>query len=81
MENTEHLTDQQRKYVQHLAAGMPSRAAAKAAGYADSYARVAAYRLRSKPAVAAALEAIRQKGCEMAAYGLAGGHEGGGGRV
>ncbi len=70
MEDTEHLTDQQRKYVQHLAAGMPSRAAALAAGYSDSYARVAAHRLASKPAVVAALEEIRKKGCEMAAYGL-----------
>jgi Terminase small subunit len=70
MKDPEHLTDQQHKYVQHLAAGMGSRAAARAAGYSDSYAKVAAHRLQKKPAVAAAIEEIRKKGCEMAAYDL-----------
>lgn len=71
MENTEHLTDQQRKYVQHLTAGMPSRAAAKAAGYSDSYAMVAAHRLGKKPTVVAAIARIREEGMKMACYDLA----------
>jgi hypothetical protein len=71
MDTHDHLTDKQRKYVEHLAAGMDSRTAAKGAGYSDSYSRVAASRLAKKPEIAKAIEVIRKKGCEMAAYDLA----------
>jgi phage terminase small subunit len=70
MEHTEHLTDKQRRYKDLLASGMPSRSAAKTAGYSDSYARVAAHRLGMKPAVIQALAEIRKEGMKMAAYGL-----------
>lgn len=59
MEDAGDLTDRQRRYVEGLARGIDSRAAAKGAGYSDSYAKVAAHRLKKKPAVAKALEAIR----------------------
>jgi hypothetical protein len=71
MENTDHLTDKQRRYMERLASGMPSRAAAKAAGYSDSYARVVMHRLGKNPAVAKAIEAIRAEGMKMAVYDLA----------
>ena len=71
MENTDHLTDKQRQYVQHLAAGMPSRSAARSAGYSESFSKVAAHRLSGKPAVAKAIESIRAEGRTMAVYDLA----------
>jgi DNA-binding CsgD family transcriptional regulator len=71
MENTDHLTDKQRRYVERLASGLPSRDAARAAGYSDSYAMVAAHRLKKKPSVAKALEAIRDEGRKLAVYDLA----------
>ena len=71
MEDTERLTKKQQQYVQLLATGMESRQAARSAGYSESFSRVAAHRLGKKPAVAGAIEEIRKKGCEMAAYGLA----------
>lgn len=70
MHDTDDLTDKQRRYVQHVASGMESRQAAKAAGYSDSYAKVAAHRLKKKPSVAKALEAVRREGLQMAAFGL-----------
>lgn len=54
----EALTDRQREYVRYLASGKPSRDAARAAGFSDSYAKVAAHRLAKKPAVAQAIAAI-----------------------
>jgi phage terminase small subunit len=70
MEDTEPLTHKQALYVQHLASGMDSRQAARAAGFSESFSRVAAYRLGKIPAVVKTLEEIRKKGCELAAYGL-----------
>ena len=67
----EQLTDKQRRYVQHIASGLESRQAARTAGYSDSFAKVAHYRLQKKPAVARAIAAIRQEGTKLAAYGLA----------
>lgn len=67
----EHLTDKQRRYVQHIASGMDSRAAAKTAGYSHSFAKVAHYRLQKKPAVASAIEAIREQGRTAAAFTMA----------
>lgn len=71
MEDQEHLTDKQRRYAELLASGMPSRSAARSAGYSKSFSRVAAHRLGSKPAVAKAIEAIRTEGRTLAAYDLA----------
>jgi len=68
MEDT--LTDKQRGYVENIARGMESRAAARSAGYSESFSKVAAHRIGGKPAVAKAIEEIRQKGRVMAAYGL-----------
>jgi hypothetical protein len=70
MKDCERLTDKQAQYVRHLASGKPSRDAAKAAGYSDSYARVATHRLMKKPTVAQAIERIRVEGMKMAAYGV-----------
>jgi phage terminase small subunit len=64
------LTDKQRRYVEGLARGLPSRDAAKAAGYSRSYAMVAAHRLKSKPAVVEALANVRREGMKMASYSL-----------
>jgi phage terminase small subunit len=55
----EQLTDKQRDYVHHLASGMESRAAAKAAGYSDSFSKVAFHRLQKKPAVVRAIAAAQ----------------------
>jgi phage terminase small subunit len=49
---------------------MDSFPAAKAAGYSDSYARVAAHRLGKKPAVVQAIDSIRTEGRGIAGYGL-----------
>jgi hypothetical protein len=67
---TDALTERQRQYAQHLARGMNSRQAALAAGYSESFSRVAMHRLGKKPEVAKAVEDIRKKGREMAVYGL-----------
>jgi hypothetical protein len=48
-----------------------SKAAARAAGFSESFSKVAAYRLGKIPAVARAIEAIREAGLERAVYGLA----------
>ena len=70
MKDCARLTDKQERYAEHLARGMESRAAAKAAGYSDSYARVAATRMKKYPAVARAVEVIRAEGRTLAAYDL-----------
>lgn len=70
MDDTNDLTDKQRAYVQHVAAGMDSRAAARSAGYSESFSKVAAHRLGKKPAVSKAIESIRAEGRTMAVYGL-----------
>ena len=70
MHDPDDLTDKQQRYVENLSRGMASRAAALAAGYAHSYAMVAAHRLGKKPAVVEALAAVRKEGMKMAAYGL-----------
>jgi hypothetical protein len=57
------------RYIELRAGGMERKSAALAAGYSESYS-AAIGRLEKKPAVAAAIDAIRQKGCEMAAYDL-----------
>lgn len=64
------LTDKQQKFVEHLSRGLTSRAAALAAGYSSSYSMVAAHRLKRKPAIAAAIEAVRKEGMQQAVYGL-----------
>jgi hypothetical protein len=48
---------------------MERKSAALAAGYSESYS-AAIGRLEKNPAVAAKIDAIRQKGCEIAAYDL-----------
>jgi hypothetical protein len=50
---------------------MDSRQAAKRAGYSDSFAKVAHYRLQKKPAIAREIDAIRAEGRQMAVYDLA----------
>jgi hypothetical protein len=62
------LTDKERGYVGNIARGMPSRAAAKAAGYSDSYSRVAAHRLGRKSAVSEAIASIRSEGRAKLVY-------------
>jgi hypothetical protein len=64
------LTQRQRKYVESVAAGQDSVTAALAAGYGKAYAQAAASRVGKMPSVARAIEDIRQKGREMAAYDL-----------
>lgn len=63
-------TERLRRYVENIGRGMDSFSAAKAAGYSDSYARVAAHRLMKKPAVAKAIAAIRAEGMKLASYDL-----------
>ena len=71
MKDSERLTDKQERYAQYLAAGMESQAAAKKAGYSDSFARVAAFRMKHKPSVAKAIDAIQAEGRKLAVYDLA----------
>jgi hypothetical protein len=70
MKDCEHLTDKQERYAQYLAAGMESQAAAKKAGYSNSFAKVAGFRMKKKPSVAKALASIQAEGRKMAAYDL-----------
>src|ERR1043165_1177456 len=65
------LTDKQRRYVENIAKGMPSREAALAAGYSPSFARVAAHRLGKKSEVSRAIESIQAEGRKVAVYDLA----------
>ena len=67
---SEALTDRQRRIIQRVARGEEWRTAAKAEGCTDSYSRVIRTRMKKNPAVAKALEEIRQKGCAMAVYDL-----------
>jgi phage terminase small subunit len=57
------------RYIELRAGGMDKKPAALAAGYSESYS-AAIGRLEKNPSVAAAIDAIRQKGCLMAAYDL-----------
>lgn len=70
MNDKRRMTPKQEVYVANLSRGMDSRAAAKAAGFSPSYSAVAAYRLKTKPAVAEALAEIRQEGREQAVFGI-----------
>ena len=65
------LTDKQRRYVENIAKGMPSREAALAAGYSPSFSRVAAHRLGKKSEVSKAIESIQAEGRKVAVYDLA----------
>src|SRR4029077_14275137 len=69
MEDT--LTDKQRGYVENIARGMESRAAARSAGYSESFSRVAAHRLGKQSEVSKAIESIRAEGRTLAVYDLA----------
>ena len=71
MNDTDDLTDKQRRIIQRVAGGETWRTAAKAEGCRDSYARVIGHRLRKKPVVLEMLKAIQSKGMEIAAYDLA----------
>jgi phage terminase small subunit len=62
------LTDKQREYVENISRGMESRTAAQAAGYSESFSRVAAFRLGKNPAVVAAVEAVQAKLREKTLY-------------
>lgn len=64
----EHLTHRQRLYAENIARGLDSPAAAKSAGYSDSFAKVAAYRLGKKPEVAQAIASIQTEGRRLACY-------------
>ena len=70
MKDTERLTKKQQQYVQLLASGMESRAAARSAGYSESFSRVAAHRLGKKPAVARYLASIQAEARSVAVYGV-----------
>jgi phage terminase small subunit len=61
MKDVERLTDKQRRYVERLASGMDSPAAALSSGYSESYAKVAGSRLMKNHAVAKELESIRSE--------------------
>ena len=69
MKDVERLTYKQRRYVERLASGMDSRAAATAVGYSKSYAKVAAHRLKKNLIVAKALESIHKEARAVAVYG------------
>lgn len=58
-------------YVQGLAKGLPSKQAALAAGYTESYAAVAGKRLGKLPQVQAALQSLRAEVVTSIAYDLA----------
>ena len=67
---SEELTDRQWRIIQRVASGQEWRAAAKAEGCKDSYARVIRKRMQKNPAVAKAIESIRAEGRRIAVYGL-----------
>ncbi len=71
MDDPDDLTDKQRAYVQHVASGMASRQAALAAGYSESFSRVAAHRLGKIPSVVRAKASIQAEGRKLAVYDLA----------
>src|ERR1051325_6967019 len=68
MEDQDQPTDRQRLYAQNLARGLDSRAAALAAGYSESFSRVASHRLMKLPSVAKEVEAIRHRAREIVSY-------------
>jgi hypothetical protein len=70
VDDHEHLTDKQCRYAENIATGMDSRAAARSDGYSESFSKVVAHRFRANPAIVKAVEDIRKKGRDMAAYGL-----------
>jgi hypothetical protein len=63
------LSDKLQRFIELRVRGMDKKPAALAAGYSESYSNVAG-RLEKNPTVREAIDAIRQKGCEMAAYDL-----------
>ena len=65
------ITEKRQRYLELLAAGKDSRAAAREVGFSRSYSEVLATRCRKNPDIAAALEAIREKGRTLAGYDLA----------
>lgn len=65
------ITEKKQRYVDLIAAGRDSREAARATGYSESYAEVIATRCKRNPEIAAAIEAIREKGRRLSAYDLA----------
>ena len=54
------LTEKQREYARHRAAGLPPTAAARAAGYRGKGVKVTASRLDRNPKIRAAIEEARQ---------------------
>jgi hypothetical protein len=54
------MTEKQREYARHRAAGLPPTAAARAAGYRGKGVKVTASRLDRNPKVRAAIEEARQ---------------------
>jgi hypothetical protein len=68
--NTKDVPDRWRRILQRVARGEDWPSAAKLEGYSHSYARVISTRMMRNSAAAAVLEEIRQKGREMAAFGL-----------
>ena len=71
MDDPDDLTDRQRRYVQYVASGTPSRQAAELVGYSKSFSKVIGHRLKNHPAVKQAMEAIRSEGMKAAVYDLA----------
>jgi hypothetical protein len=61
------LTEKQREYVRHRAAGLPQTAAARAAGYTVKGAKVIASRLERDPKIRAAIEMSRRRHTRMPA--------------
>ena len=60
-----------RQYAQNRGKNMPPYQAARAAGYSESYAKVAAFRLDKKPEVIAEISAVQQVGRVEAGFSLA----------
>lgn len=71
MDDTDHMTHRQRLYSENLARGMALRAAARAAGYSESFSRVAAHRLGKIPSVVRTKASIQAEGMKLAVYDLA----------
>jgi hypothetical protein len=65
------LSTRQEAYIKGIASGLTSKEAALQAGYGKSYSVSAGKRLLKAPAVKAAIEEVRMKGRNMAAYDLA----------
>ena len=67
---SDNLNDRQRRYVENVSRGQDSRTAALAAGYSESFSKVASHRLGKQPAIAKAIESIRQDARMAARYDL-----------